>query len=291
MGTKSLKCFYTIEYTFGDGLTIKRDKIKIQGIGPVKIFWHTQLPENVTYAKVTRRVDQYYVTFCFDFFSEVGAINDNNAVGIDFGLKHFLTLSDGSYIESPKFHKQSLKEEAKIHRKIHKHAKGTRLRKKYVKALRKVRKRIANKRKNFNHHISKKIINSYSSFYLEDLNLNQLSETNLKNINRTYRDVAFGQFKRFLTYKAENAGKKVTLVNPEYTSQMCSACGKIQKKKISERDHICMCGYSDCRDINAAKNILRLGLQPLGNSLEAREIIHEINHTLKTQKQNSIYEI
>jgi putative transposase len=68
-----------------------------------------------------------------------------------------------------------------------------------------------------------------------------------------------------LTYKAEEAGRKLGLVNPAYTTQTCSQCNWIEKKKLSEREHSCKkCGYETTRDYNAAQNILALGLDGLG---------------------------
>ena len=65
-----------------------------------------------------------------------------------------------------------------------------------------------------------------------------------------------------ISYKAESAGRLFVLVNPAYTSQMCSGCGTIVPKDLSERIHNCpKCGLVMDRDLNAAKNILRLGLQ------------------------------
>jgi len=85
------------------------------------------------------------------------------------------------------------------------------------------------------------------------------------------------QFTLFLTYKAEEAGRKLGVVNPAYTSQTCSQCGNREVKELSERQHCCLlCGYRSGRDENAAKNILALALDslvviPRSLRLQARE--------------------
>ena len=66
-------------------------------------------------------------------------------------------------------------------------------------------------------------------------------------------------FQQFCLYKAEEAGRTVLFVNPQYTSQVCSGCGTVVKKELSERWHECSCGCSLDRDHNAALNILALG--------------------------------
>jgi len=72
-------------------------------------------------------------------------------------------------------------------------------------------------------------------------------------------------FQQFCTYKAANAGRQVLFVNPKYTSQVCSGCGAVVKKELSERWHSCACGTELDRDHNAALNILRLGRSHQGN--------------------------
>ena len=87
-----------------------------------------------------------------------------------------------------------------------------------------------------------------------------------RNINRTYADVAIGQFREFLSYKAANAGKKLVKVDPAYTSQECSSCGRTEAKSLDQRVHSCVCGYTADRDLNAAINILRRGLASLSQA-------------------------
>jgi putative transposase len=86
-------------------------------------------------------------------------------------------------------------------------------------------------------------------------------------------DAAWGMFVNAARSKAEEAGSKVVLVNPKYTSQTCSRCGLIVKKELSERIHSCECGLVMDRDLNASINILRLGLQSLAHmGIEAHSL-------------------
>jgi putative transposase len=86
-----------------------------------------------------------------------------------------------------------------------------------------------------------------------------------KPTHRSIADVAWNQFVNQLNYKAEEAGGLVIKVDPRNTTKACSVCGKLILKDLSVRVHICSCGYVEDRDLNAAKNILRLGLQSLAN--------------------------
>jgi putative transposase len=96
-------------------------------------------------------------------------------------------------------------------------------------------------------------------------------------LNAAIYDVGWGTFLRVLKHVGARLGKQVVAVEPAYTSQCCSNCGILVEKRLSERTHSCpICGYSADRDYNAAKNILRLGLESLGITLEASTIMRSI---------------
>lgn len=257
--------FKTIEYgKYGDGGRLKGDYLYLQNVGLVKCKLFCEIGKIRTFS-ITKKADNFYVNFIVNddsVDSSTADLNQSKAVGIDVGLKTFITTSDGEKFDSPKYHKQSLKEEAKIHRRIHKAQKGTSLRAKHKKSLSKIKRKIANRRKDFNHKLSRKLVDKYDVLVLEDIDLNELKTDN-SNINRTYADVAIGQFRNFLIYKAENAGKKVIKVDPRNTTKECSECGSLVEKTLKDRVHNCSCGHVECRDINAAKVILRRGLASL----------------------------
>jgi putative transposase len=90
---------------------------------------------------------------------------------------------------------------------------------------------------------------------------------------KSIADAAWNQLVQFTTFKAEEAGRRVVLVDPRNTSKMCSRCGVLVKKKLSDRMHNCVCGLSINRDLNASFNVLRLGLQLIGiQSVEAHAV-------------------
>ena len=259
---KSASQFKTIQYIYSDGAKIKGDILYLQNIGNIKCSWFSKV-ENISSLSITKKSDKFYVNLGIEDCITESRIT-NKQIGLDFGLKTFITTSDGEKIDSPKFHKQSLKNETKVHRRIHRAKIGSKLRKKHKKSLQKVKNKIANRRKDFNHKLSRKFVDRYDLIVVENINLKKLT-TKIKNINRTYADVAFGQFRQYLTYKAENAGKVVIKVNPAYTSQDC-ICGNRVPKTLNERIHVCSCGHIEDRDILGAKNILRRGLASLAKA-------------------------
>src|SRR5690606_17532350 len=121
-------------------------------------------------------------------------------------------------------------------------AKGSKLRNKHKKTLRRIKKRQADRRRDFNHKLSRKIVDAYDIIIVEDINLNDMT-CEIANINRTKNDLGFGQFRDFLSYKAENAGKIFIKVDPRGTTQECFKCGLWTKKELSDRIHKCPCGH------------------------------------------------
>lgn len=259
---KSKDRFRTISYgSYGDGCKIKNDRLYLQNVGLVKCL-HLRFPQKIQTLSVTKDGDKYYVSLGYEYKGDTDATKANKSIGLDFGLKNFLTTSDGDSFRSPKELKRSLKEIGKLHRRLHRAEKGSKLRKKHKNSVSKCQRKIANRRKDFNHKLSRKIVNENKVIVCEDIKLADLV-SEISNINRTYADVAIGQFRQFLTYKAENAGRILMQVDPAYTSQECSSCGRVAKKSIKQRTHECECGCKLDRDHNAAINILRRGLASL----------------------------
>lgn len=258
--------FNTIEYgAYGDGNKIRNNKLYLQNIGQIKVS-DNNFPKFIKKISITKNKGKYYANLLYEDFDYKKIEKTNKSVGIDIGLKTFIATSDGEKVESPKFHKQLLKEGGKVHRRIHRTEKGSKKREKHKKSLNKIKSKISNRRKDFNHKLSRKIINRYDFIAIEKIKLEDL-KSDIKAINRTYSDIAWGQFTQFLTYKAENAGKVIIKVDPAYTTQDCSCCGHRKKKELKDRIHSCeKCGYTEDRDINAAKNILRRGLASLEKS-------------------------
>jgi len=154
---------------------------------------------------------------------------------------------------------------ARLQRKKERFAKGSPKRRKVVKALCHAYERSANRRDNFAHQESRKLVNEYQFIAFEKLDIQDMQVNGNKTISRGIADVAWGKFVQFTTYKAANAGRVVALVNPRGTTQMCSGCGVIVPKDLSVRIHDCPhCGLKLNRDHNAALNILARGLASIG---------------------------
>ena len=187
-----------------------------------------------------------------------------DAVGLDAGLNSFMALSNGEFIENPRFFRKDEKALAKAGRKQAKTTKGSRERKKANKVLQRIHERIKNRRHDFVHQTARRLVNRFGVIAVERLNVKGMVQNHC--LAKSISDASWSMFRSVLTYKAESANRDVIAVNPAYTSQDCSACGYRPdglegrtKKKLSDRWHHCpMCGASLDRDTNAAVNILAL---------------------------------
>ena len=117
---------------------------------------------------------------------------------------------------------------------------------------------VANQRKDFQHQESYKLVRDFGTIVVEDLNVKGLSGGML---SKAVHDVGWSSFTNKLSYKAENAGRQLLKVDPNYTSQECPNCHTIEKKQLSERVHRCDCGLTIDRDQAAAMVILGRGLR------------------------------
>ena len=211
---------------------------------------------------------------CFACFVETKPLpKSNKAVGIDVGLENFATLSNQEKIANPRFFKTDQKALAKAQRKLSKQTKGSPERKKTKKIVVRIHERIFNRRHNFIHQETRKIVNRFGIICVEKLKIKDMQNGNFRSMNRGIADVAWGQFANVLSHKAEGAGRQFVAINPKGTSQRCSQCGTIVKKELSNRWHDCpICGCHLHRDYNASLNILSLGLQTLGLSPRSSRI-------------------
>lgn len=246
------------------GFKLDSGKLHLSKIGDIKIKLHRQI-EGIIKCLIIRKAPtgKWFASFLVEIENLPKPLwKDRPIIGIDVGLASFATLSNGEKIPNPRFFQDERKELARVQRKFSKTAKRTPERKAALKVVARVHERIANKRYEFAHQISRNLVNRFSLIVFEDLNIKNM----LKNhyFAKSISDVAWNMLVTLTSYKAVNAGSIVILVDPGNTSKMCSKCGALVAKILADRVHNCLeCGLSMDRDWNAAINILRLGLQSL----------------------------
>ncbi len=247
------------------GFELRDSGLKLSKIGVVKIILHRPICGNLKTLTIRRdRVGNWYACFSCEVASDP-LPKSEKAVGIDVGLESFATLSNGEKVDNPRFFGSDEKELVKAQRKLSKAEKGTPARTKRRKAVQHIHQRIANRRKDFAHKLSRSLVNEYGIIALEKLNGKNMLQNH--HLAKSISDAAWYQLVQYVTYKAEYAGREVVLVDPRNTSKRCSRCGTLVEKSLAVRVHNCpTCGLVIDRDENAAINILALGLQCLDES-------------------------
>lgn len=182
-------------------------------------------------------------------------ICENQAVGVDLGIKTFATLSNGVEIENPKHLKKSLEKLKALQRKVSKKQRGSNNRKKAVKRLSVLHERVANQRLDFLHKTTHHLVSNYDTICLETLRASNMIKNH--NLAQALSDISIGKFNEILEYKAEWNGVNVLRIRQfEPSSKMCS-CGVVNNDlKLSDRRWTCKsCGVKHDRDKLAENNI------------------------------------
>jgi putative transposase len=255
--------FKSIEFTYGDGCKLRQDNGRssfyVQNVGVMKMCYHRRIPADAAlkHVVIKKNNNRWYACLMLEFSERpIPPRTENKAIGIDVGLKSLLALSDGTLIENPRWFRESQAKLGVLQRKASRRVKGSNRRRKAYEEVAELHEHVANQRRDFFHKTTKVLVDEYSLIGIEDLTLAFMNRN--RSLSLSSHDAGFGEFRQLLTYKAENAGTLVIVVNPAYTSQVCSKCGTIVEKDLSVRVHKCDCGLEIDRDVNAAINILAL---------------------------------
>jgi putative transposase len=193
-------------------------------------------------------------------------VDIEKAVGLDVGLTSYIVDSDGNEIENPRHLKQALKKLRREQRRLSRKQKGSNNREKQRIIVARTHERVQNQRNDFQHKLSREYVNNYDLIVTEKLQPGNMVKNS--RLARSISDASWSSLNQKIAYKAENAGKLFVQVDPRNTSQMCSCCGELVPKTLSDRRHECpFCGLSLSRDLNASINILDRGIEKVGQEL------------------------
>ena len=237
-------------------------------------------------ATVSRnRAGQYFISFIVyvekDLPKQIedSKITKDNSLGFDFGLKHFLTLSDGRKFDSPEFFKRSLEKVRLESRRLSRKRRGSKNHEKQRVKLARAYLKISNQRSDFLNKLSAELIkeSQFDCFCFEDLNLGGMK----KRWGRKVSDLSFDTFTKMMEYKSAKLGKRFAKIGRfDPSSQICSSCGHRKKMPLSERIYVCPhCGQTIDRDVNAAVNIRNFALMRILRSVEEKD---DLNNTAGT---------
>ena len=233
---------------------VKIDGATVRYSGQEFRFWNSrEMPGPIKSGNFSQDArKRWYVNFAVDCPDE-SPTTGTNQVGIDVGLKTLATCSDTTKIEAPRWYRNQQKRLAEFQRK------------RKPRKVRNLHAKIANRRLDFLHKESTRLVNRCELIVVGDVSSSKLTKTNMaKSVN----DAGWSMFRHLLEYKA--IARKVVYreVSERFTTQACSCCGAIGgpkgRKGLEVREWVCgECGAVLDRDVNAALNILRLGHQSL----------------------------
>lgn len=182
-------------------------------------------------------------------------------IGVDLGIKSLLIDSNGTEIKNERFLKKHLKKLKYLHRQHSKKSKGSKSRERSRIKLAKQYQKVTDQRNNYLHQVSTKLINDNQVIVLEDLAVKNMVKNH--KLAQAISDVSWGSLVSMLKYKAMWYNRQVIQIDRFYpSSKTCSNCYHLMSSMdLSIREWVCpSCGTHHDRDVNAAKNILRQGL-------------------------------
>ena len=244
----------------GFALEKKKNKLRLSKIGGITIKLHRQIPAEgvIKTCTVKRHIDHWYACFSLELPDPDPQTQREikKAIGVDVGLKSLLTLNNGDTIDNPRWFRKSEKKVAKVQRRKDRKVKGSNNRYKQNKKVAQLHRKIRNKRKDFHHKLSRKLVDSYDLIVYENLKITNLVKSH--HLAKSISDAGWGQLMCFTEYKAEEAGTLVEYVSAYNTTQLCSRCGKLVSKTLATRIHKCpYCGLVLARDHNSAISVLQ----------------------------------
>lgn len=244
------------------------EHIKVPKLGNIKfrnynnIDWSKVHIYNITIKKTP--TNKYFASLCVEIEEPEYIVPKFETCGFDLGIKDFAIFDSGEVIENPKYYRKTEYRIKKTQRQLSKCKKFSKNYKKVQLKLTKLHEKIKNQRKDFQHKLSRKIVNENQVIVSEDLNVKGM----LKNhkLAKSISDASFGSFCNMIAYKAAEQHRQYVKIGTFYpSSKLCHCCGfKYKGLKLEERFWTCPeCGTYLDRDENAANNILNEGLKNL----------------------------
>ena len=245
--------------------------VKLPKIGLVRCKICREIPSDWKIKSVTisqSPTGKFYVSILCEYEVEIQPIipDRNNATGIDYKSNGFGVTSEGEILSNHRYFRENQSKLSREQRRLSRKKKNSKNFKKQKMRVALVHEHISNCRLDQAHQLSHLLAEKYDVVCLEDINLQNIAQS--LNLGKSTNDNGFGIFRNFLQYKMEERGKYLVYIDKwDATSTVCSECGAYHKdivNSLSVREWTCPdCGTHHDRDVNAAKNILRLGLERL----------------------------
>ena len=257
----------------------------------IKIVLHRTINGTIKSATISvTPTGKYFVSILCDTKEEIptkAPIEENTTIGVDLGIKDFLTTSDGEVVDNPKYLKNNIDRLKVLQRRASKKKKGSSNRRKANKRVALLHEKITNQRQDFLHKVSTKLIRENQTIALETLGISNMIKNH--NLAQAISDVSWSEFNRMIEYKAEWYGVNVLRIGRFTPSSKACECGVINKDlKLSDRVWKCKsCGRVNERDYLAARNIKKFALYKESSGQELPVEPVEMSELVESMKQEA----
>ena len=229
---------------------------------PLDIVWSRPLPEGAVPSTVTVSKDsvgRWFVSILCQDVIDHHAPTDQ-VVGVDAGITSLVSLSTGQKVANPEHERKDRAKLAKAQRGLSRKRKGSANRAKARKKVARVHARITDRRQDFLHKLTTRLVRENQVVVIEDLSVRNLVKNG--KLARAISDASWTELRTMLEYKASWYGRELVAIDRLFpSSKLCLACGKLQEKlPLNVRTWTCECGVIHDRDVNAAINIKAAGL-------------------------------
>ncbi|NJK35991.1 MAG: IS200/IS605 family element transposase accessory protein TnpB [Oscillatoriales cyanobacterium SM2_2_1] len=242
------------------GFSIKGKKVYLARIGNLKVHWSRPLPSEPSSVTVIKdRAGRYFLSFVVEIKPE-SIPAKAPSVGVDLGIKTFAVLSTGEKVKSPDYTKLNRKIRGE-QRKLSRRQKGSKRRERTRLRLAKLKAMLRDKRKDFLHKLSTRLVLHYQVVCLEDLNVSGMVKN--RKLARAISEAGWREFRTMCENKSAKYGRETrTISRWQPTSQYCCECNyRWGKLDLSIRELVCLgCGTLQDRDGNASRNIEAVGV-------------------------------
>jgi len=281
----------------GNGFKLDGRRLKVSGVGRLSVRWHRPIEGDIKTVRISKKAGTWYAAFSCVAPDKDPLPATNRSIGIDVGLTHLLTTSDGEtvekmllanplprvsgasncmgsrvpptrrrgsievrqqHLENPRWYRAEQATLRVVQRRIARRKKGGNNRKKAVAQVQRQYERITNRRKDYLNKLVADLVGSHDLIAIEDLRITHMARN--RHLAKSIFDAGWGYLADHLARKAACAGRWVSMVDPADTSKTCSGCGErlTQEITLAARWVTCgSCGLSLDRDYNAAINILK----------------------------------
>lgn len=252
-----------------DQFKIKEQSVKIPNLGWVRLAENLRFDGKILSATISRTADKWYISIQVELPEPITHTSENQAVGVDLGVKSLAALSDGTSVvgskASRKYEKQLKRLNQSLSRKIGA-KKGEKKSNNFLKTKRNLSRlyaKMANLRADETHKLTTMLTRKCNLIGIEDLNVKGMMSNH--KLAHSVADMSFFEFRRQLEYKAEATNTQIIVADRWFpSSKTCSNCGTVKSElTLSERVYHCECGFICDRDVNAAINLRNYALNKI----------------------------